>query len=159
MAVRHFTAENYSARNSVGYLLRRTLNLLLPRYEALFAEHGFTFVQWAVLMYLRDGIANTASDISRDLNHDSGALTRVVDQLEARSLLVRTRSLTDRRIVELKLTDAGRDAIEATIPLIADFMNRVFDDFSADEMAGLIGMLNRTIDRLQAIPLEPGGAP
>ncbi|MBI1181052.1 MAG: MarR family transcriptional regulator [Alphaproteobacteria bacterium] len=155
MPRRHFTAESYSARNSVGYLLRRSLNLILPRYEALFADHGFTFVQWAVLMYLREGLAQTASDICRDFNYDSGALTRVVDQLEQRGLIERSRSTSDRRLVELALTDEGRAATEATIPLVVDFFNLVFEDFSEAEVATLIELLHRTIERLQQLPSPP----
>lgn len=149
MAIRHYTPETFNARSAVGYLLRRTLNLLQPRMESLFVDHEFTFVQWCVLMQLRDGLANRAADISRNLNHDSGALTRVVDQLEARGLIERARSTEDRRIVELALTPAGSEAIENLIPLVVDHVNDLFADFSREEIETLVLLLNRMINRLQ----------
>ncbi|MEN3977008.1 MarR family transcriptional regulator [Emcibacter sp. SYSU 3D8] len=145
----HYTPETFTARNAVGYLLRCTLNLMQPRLEALFANREFTFVQWCVLMQLRDGLANRAADISRNLNHDSGALTRVVDQLEARGLLERTRSTEDRRMVELALTQEGRRSVEASIPLVVDHINAILSDFSSEEIEMLVGMLKRIIDKLQ----------
>lgn len=145
----HYTPETFNARNAVGYLLRCTLNLLQPRMESLFTDHEFTFVQWCVLMQLRDGLANRAADISRNLNHDSGALTRVVDQLEGRGLIERTRSTEDRRMVELALTPDGRTAVDASIPLVVDHVNRLFEDFSRDDLDMLIGMLKRMIEKLQ----------
>jgi DNA-binding MarR family transcriptional regulator len=149
MAIRHYTPETFNAHSAVGYLLRRTLNLLQPRMESLFVDHEFTFVQWCVLMQLRDGLANRAADISRNLNHDSGALTRVVDQLEARGLIERARSTEDRRIVELALTPAGSEAIEMLIPLVVDHVNDLFADFSREEIETLVLLLNRMINRLQ----------
>ena len=145
----HYTPETFTARNAVGYLLRCTLNLMQPRMEALFTDHEFTFVPWCVLMQLRDGLANRAADISRNLNHDSGALTRVVDQLEGRGLLERTRSTEDRRIVELALTPEGRRAVDASIPLVVDHINRVLADFSREEIDMMVSMLKRMIDKLQ----------
>jgi DNA-binding MarR family transcriptional regulator len=149
MPGQHYTPETFNARNAVGYLLRRTLNLLQPRMEALFVDYEFNFIQWAVLMQLREGLANRAADISRNMNHDSGALTRLIDQLEGRGLLERRRSLEDRRIVELALTPEGRRAVDASIPLVVDYVNNLFEDFSRDEMDLLVGMLNRIIAKLQ----------
>lgn len=38
-------------------------------------------LQWVVRMHLRNGVAITVADLSRDLHHGSGAVTRFVDQL------------------------------------------------------------------------------
>jgi DNA-binding MarR family transcriptional regulator len=65
------------------------------------AEQGFTFTQWVVMMHLRDGLALNARELCVQLRHDSGAVTRVLDQLEARGLVQRERSLEDRREVKL----------------------------------------------------------
>jgi DNA-binding MarR family transcriptional regulator len=148
MAFRHYEAGNFSVRQSASYLVRRTSNLMLPRLEALFAAQGFTFVQWCVLMSLRDGLASRAAEIARNLNYDSGALTRVLDQLEARGLIERSRSAEDRRTVELALTADGRSAVERLVPPMADFLNELFRDFTPAEMETLRGLLDRIIARL-----------
>ena len=98
----------------MGYLLRRVYTIMHERIEAAFAGHGFTLMQWIVLIYVRDGLAHTASDIVREFRHDSGALTRVIDQLERRGLLTRKRSTRDRRVVNLALTAKGRRTIDDT---------------------------------------------
>ncbi len=149
MATLHYTPETFNARTAIGYLLRRVLNLWQPRMEALFADQEFTFVQWAVMMQVRDGVANRASDISRNLNHDSGALTRVIAQLESRGLIERTRSTQDRRIVELAVTPQGRRLVDASVQLVVDDVNRLLGDFDREEVEMLVGMLNRIIVRLQ----------
>jgi DNA-binding MarR family transcriptional regulator len=72
--------------------------------EAAFAREEISFSQWAALVCLRDGIARTAADLSRCLSHDSGSLTRLIDQLEGRNLVQRRSHPGDRRAYELVLT-------------------------------------------------------
>ena len=86
MPEQHYRAATYTARDSVGYLLRRVYLIMHERMEVALAGHDFTLMQWIVLLYLRDGLATTASDIAREFRHDSGALTRVIDQLQRRGL-------------------------------------------------------------------------
>ena len=81
--------------------------------ETAMRPHGLTSVQWAPLMIISRGGNPTAASLARDLNTDTGAMTRMLDRLEAKGLLQRTRSSTDRRVVELTLTDQGRELTHA----------------------------------------------
>src|SRR3569833_2585710 len=117
MPKQYYRAETYRARDSIGYLMKRVTSMMMDRFEASFESHGFTFTQWVVLMYLRDGISLTPAGICRELRHDSGALPRVIDQLEERGLIKRNRSHEDRRKVELELTHNGRETAEMLIPV------------------------------------------
>jgi DNA-binding MarR family transcriptional regulator len=136
-----YTAETYTAKGSVGYLLRRAKTLMLDALESAIAERGFTFTQYIVLAWLREGIATTAKAICTELSHDSGALARVIDQLAERGLVERTRDLEDRRKVELRLTDLGRQSIEAVIPAVVDVMNWTISDFTREETVELLRLL------------------
>jgi len=147
--------EAWHARRSIGYLTRRASSLLLGRLEDVFAGHRMTFVQWAVLMLLRDGLVRTAADICRDLCYDSGALTRVLDQLEQRGLIDRRRCCQDRRTVELTLTEKGRDTAESVIPSVADSYNGALSQFTSEEAETLIRLLGKLIAGM-APPHSPG---
>ncbi len=145
-----YTPDSYRVRDSIGYLVRRAANLLTQCGTGAFAEHELTFVQWLVLMYLRDGIAKTAAEISREMCHDSGALTRVLDQLDQRGLIARNRSVEDRRVVELALTDSGHTAIRSLSPLIVNMLNDALSGFDADEVVLLTILLKKLIAGLGA---------
>jgi len=151
--IRHYSAADYTVESSIGYLIRRASNLMVSRVETVFAAHEITFVQWLVLAYLRDGMANTAAELCRQLCHDSGALTRLVDQLCERGLIERQRSLQDRRIVELSLTDSGLKAVEALTPLVVDCLNCALGDFTQEEVDTLARLLGKLIDGIAAAPL------
>lgn len=149
MPEQHYRPQTYRARDSVGYLIRRLYTLLLARFEGALAQADFTLTQWIVLIQLRDGIARTASDLASDLDHDSGAITRVLDQLERRGFLQRRRSSQDRRVVELKLTPAGKAIAAELLPLVVDQTNAALAPLSKAEFAQLHGYLLRLLDHAQ----------
>lgn len=156
--MQHYRAETYRAKSSVGYLVKRANALVVELVEPGLAEHGFTFTQWVVMMYLRDGLAPNAKDICVQLRHDSGAVTRVIDQLEARGLVQRERSLDDRREVKLHLTDAGRKMVESLIPTVVNALNFVLREFSTAEVADLTRLLTKFIAGFDAADGKAGEA-
>jgi DNA-binding MarR family transcriptional regulator len=156
MPEQYYRAATYRARDSMGYLLRRVYSIMHERVEAAFAAHDLTLMQWITLIYLRDGLAHTASDIAREFRHDSGALTRVIDRLERRDLVARRRSRQDRRVIELDLTPAGHRMIESLLPVMVGQMNQALAPFDRGEIQQMRGLLQRMIDHLQSLPMpEP----
>src|ERR1700704_3831091 len=158
MSKQHYQVSTYKSQNSVGYLLKRGHSLMLAVLEPLLEERGFSFIQYVILSWLRDGIAVNPKDICFQFRHDSGALTRVIDQLAERGLLERIRRDRDRRKVELQLTPAGRATIEGLIPLIVEKLNLALDDFSGDEVHELQRLLVKLNTRLLAA-VESAKAP
>jgi DNA-binding MarR family transcriptional regulator len=151
MPEQHYRAATYTARDSVGYLLRRVYSIMHERMEAALAGHDFTLMQWIVLLYLRDGLATTASDIAREFRHDSGALTRVIDQLQRRGLVSRRRSTSDRRVVDLTLTAEGGRTIEELLPVVVGQMNEALAPFTRVEFEQLRSLMERLVDHLHVL--------
>jgi DNA-binding MarR family transcriptional regulator len=150
MSKQHYRIATYKAQSSVGYLVKRAHSLMLDVMEPVIEQRGFTFIQYIVLSCLRDDIAVNPKDICSQYRHDSGALTRVIDQLAERGLLERVRRDRDRRKVELQLTPAGRKTIESLIPLVVAKLNEVLTDFSKSEVQELLRLLIKLNTTLQA---------
>ncbi len=144
----YYRAEGYDCQRSIGFLLRRVTTLTLGQIEAAFAGNDITFSQWVVLMQVGDGVAETAADVVRNTGHDSGALTRLIDQLEQRGLIERHRCSNDRRIAKLRLTRAGQEAAQMLTPIAVKFFNDLLKGFTLAEVDVLIGLLTRLQDRL-----------
>lgn len=147
--IKHYTPEKYRARSSIGYLVKRAQCLMADCLDVAFAEQDFTFMQWVVLMYVRDKIGVTATDICRDYRHDHGALTRVIDQLETRGLIKRQRSKEDRRVVDLSLTAQGRRTVETLIPVVVERLNTALDGFTVAEVSELTRLLGKLVSRVE----------
>jgi DNA-binding MarR family transcriptional regulator len=149
MSKQHYQVSTYKAQMSVGYLVKRAHSLMLDIMEPVIEQRGFSFVQYVVMSSLRDGIAVNPKVICSQFRHDSGALTRIIDQLAERGLLERVRRDRDRRKVELQLTPAGRETIESLIPLVVAKLNEVLTDFSKAEVQELLRLLVKLNTTLQ----------
>jgi DNA-binding MarR family transcriptional regulator len=149
MSKQHYQVSTYKAQSSVGYLIKRAHSLMLDVMEPVLEERGFSFVQYVILSWLRDGIAVNPKDICFQFRHNSGALTRVIDQLAERGFLERMRRNRDRRKVELQLTPAGREAVEGLIPLVVEKLNLALADFSGAEVQEFLRLLIKFNTTLQ----------
>src|SRR3984957_17925934 len=148
MPEQYYHLKDYDSRRSIRYLLRRSGKLITGRIEALFVKEDVSFVQWVIMMNLRDGLRMTAAELCQHLCHDSGALTRVIDQMEERGLIRRKRSTEDRRMVKLELTKEGRKVTESFLPRVIGLYNGLLADFTAKEADLLIELLTRLISNL-----------
>src|SRR3954468_17567697 len=144
----HYSPESFHLQDSLGYLVKRTQRLMHDRIEAAFASQGITFQHWVVLMHLRDGLATSVAGLCQELRHDSGAMTRLIDQLEERGFIARRRQADDRRIIDLELKPAGRKMVESLIPLAVDTLNGALDGFTKTEGQQLKGLLHKLITRV-----------
>lgn len=71
------------------------------------AGHALTFSQYIVIKTLAVGTAGV-TDLARTADLNPGAMTRLLDKLEARELVERVADTNDRRALHIHLTDAGR---------------------------------------------------
>jgi DNA-binding MarR family transcriptional regulator len=157
MPKQHYEKSTYKTQYGIGYLVKRAHSMMLDIMEPVFEERGFTFIQYVIMSWLRDGIAVNPKDICIRFRHDSGALTRVIDQLAERGLIERVRRDRDRRKVELQLTPAGRETIETLVPLVVEKLNLALADFSSDEVQEMQRLLIKLNTKLQSA-LEPEAA-
>lgn len=159
MPEQHYRLETYVSVESVGYLVRRLYAVLLARFDEALAHEHVTLTQWIVLIQLSEGRATTASDIAHDLQHDTGALTRVIDQLELRGLVARTRSRSDRRVVRLELTREGHAMVRKLLPMVVDLTNDALAPLTATEFARFRDYLMRLLEHAQAGPTHTAQSP
>jgi DNA-binding MarR family transcriptional regulator len=161
MSKQHYRVAGYRVQSNIGYMLKRAHSLILDTIEPELEARGYSFVQYVIMAWLRDGIAVNPKDFCLHFRHDSGALTRVIDQLVARGLVERSRGERDRRTVDLQLTKAGFEAIEGLLPLVVEKLNLALADFSAAEVKELMRLLfklNATLESAVAGPGLPAAA-
>jgi len=155
MPQQHYSVSSYVVRRSIGYLCKRAHLLLVERIEPALLSSELTFTQYVVLIQLRDGGPLTATELGAMLCHDSGALTRVLDQLEGRELVQRERSREDRRTVQLRLTEGGRALIEAVLPRVVDRLNSALAGVSRADFGALIRLLTGLVAQLESTATGP----
>lgn len=147
---KHYDARTFTSGKSIGYLVKLAHLMMLDRATEAFAGHDLSFVQWIVLIRLKEGKEVTASDLCRALRHDTGALTRMIDQLEERGYVSRERSKEDRRVVQLQLTAAGTRITDQLTPIVVNRLNDALADFTKAEFNELSRLLNKLIATIRA---------
>jgi DNA-binding MarR family transcriptional regulator len=146
----YYTPANLERDNSVGYLVKRAGLLMMQVAERRFEKSSVTFTQWLALIGLSmQDEPLSATQLSKELCHDMGALTRVIDDLEQRGLVRRERSSTDRRAVEIRITPAGRRLAEEAKVVVVELLNELVGPFSLREVETLISLLRRLCRNLE----------
>lgn len=148
----------YTAERSFGYTMRRIVTLLGQDIEQLMEPHGLTNAQWLPLIKLHLCQASTVAELARECELDAGAMTRLLDRLEAKGLCQRQRSSEDRRVVNLVLTPAGQAAAQKIPVELCQIQNTYLRGFSDDEWQTLMGMLHRILRNAQTLSPEKSPA-
>jgi len=146
-----YDGRKYDVRRSIGHGLAHLMMLLRREVEMRMAEHGLTDAQWKPLWLLKTGRAATAIELAREMMIDAGAITRMLDRLEAKALIERVRSETDRRVVHLKLTDAGEQVVQEVPHVLAAVNNDFLRGFSDKEFRQLHDFIERMTANGQAL--------
>jgi DNA-binding MarR family transcriptional regulator len=129
-----YRGDNYEIQESVGYLLRQVRLLMERAVDAEMEEHDLTGVQWGPLLMLHYGLGTTAAELARTGCVDTGAMTRMLDRLEAKGLIRRARCPKDRRVVQLELTPEGQRLCKEIPYGLARVLNSLLRGFSAEEV-------------------------
>lgn len=136
-----FSVDDCAASRAPGRMLRRLDKVMSAFVESKLGDHDLSYQQWIALRTVAEGIVGNPGQLARELCITTGAATRLIDVLEARSLLERDRGDADRRVVRLMVTPAGREKVFALQPLIVNAWNEVVADYSQQEAADMVAML------------------
>ena len=132
----------------------RAVALAEPLQRELAASHGISLGDlYAVRVLARLGEV-PVSRYGAELGIARSTITNLVDRLERVGLVARTSSPGDRRVTLVRLTVAGRDAMEARARFAeSDVARRILTLEEAEQVA-----LSEILERLLAIPAERDGA-
>ncbi|MGV8917142.1 MAG: MarR family winged helix-turn-helix transcriptional regulator [Pseudomonas sp.] len=142
--MKHFTPENYDS-GLMGLLIGR-MNAVKDRLlDKYLVPHGVTSSQFKVLIIVAQFGTDTPADLCRHLSLDSGSMTRMLDRLEQKELIVRSRSDIDRRQVHLSLTEEGQKLSDKLPEVGAAAMNDLFACIEPSELVLLESILKKVL--------------
>jgi DNA-binding MarR family transcriptional regulator len=140
-----YRGNEYRIGESIGYLLRQLHIQMVRAIDAEMAEHDLTGVQWGPLLMIDFGMADTAAELARVGCVDTGAMTRMLDRLEAKHLIRRSRCPKDARVVRLELTDDGRRLCREIPYGLSRVLNGLLRGFTAEELATFKSLTRRML--------------
>tara|TARA_B110000091_G_scaffold90805_1_gene99441 strand:- start:1896 stop:2366 length:471 start_codon:yes stop_codon:yes gene_type:complete len=123
--------------------LRRITRAIDLHSKKLQRETGLTTSQLLVLEAVVKLDTSTPSNIAKEVQLSQATVTNLVDRMERNKLVLRQKSIADKRVVEVQLTEKGRGMVElAPEPLQAGFL-REYRKLERWEQHQLIGSIQR----------------
>lgn len=120
-----------------------TLDLTLPQYD--------------IIITLGDTPGMTFKKLGEKTLITKGTLTGVIGRLEGKGLVQRVASETDGRSQIVRLTAAGEALYERTFPEHLVFINRIFNDYSPEDVENLEAALLRLHETVTTLRSNGGG--
>ncbi|WP_310590368.1 MarR family transcriptional regulator [Dyadobacter sp. NIV53] len=111
----------------------------------LFREHDLTLQQYNVLRILRGQQSNAikVSDIAERMLDKNSNTSRLVDKLLVKGLAERTSCPSDRRAVDVIITEHGLDLLAKIDPLLEEWENKMSATITPEEAESISALLDK----------------
>ena len=117
-------------------------------------QYNLTGPQIVCLRHLRRNDGESPGEIARSMHLSQATITGILDRLEKRGLVERTRSREDRRRVFIALTDAGVDIASAAPSPLQETFARRLKTLPQENQAVIATILNQVVSMMEASDLE-----
>ena len=149
-----YEVETYQPASCVGQLIYRVRAAQMSALDQELAQDPdlapleISAAQYTIISVLAKRGVDSAAQLCKDLSYDAGAMTRMIDRLEAKGLVNRRRCPEDRRLVKLELTEAGLEALPKLRECSVRVLNRLLRGFSLAEARQLEGFMVRMLQNI-----------
>lgn len=152
-----------SVEQEVFLNLQKTADVLMTELAELFKPHSISPTQYNVLRILRGAGAGCCEGghpdpnaqgvpcreiAQRMITHDPD-MTRLLDRLEDRKLIVRERDKKDRRMISTRITDAGLELLRGLDEPVMELHRRQLGHLGQEKLEELLDLLERVRERGQ----------
>jgi DNA-binding MarR family transcriptional regulator len=134
--------------------IRRIIRAVDLYSHWLAEEHGLTGPQLAVLRAAAQHPAMTPGRLAAAVHLSRSTVTGIVDRLEVRGLVVRSRNAKDRRSVVLSVTEKGEDLLKAAPPLLQDRLRNELGELKEWERIAILSTLQRIATIMDAEDID-----
>lgn len=137
--------QKFKVEENLDYLISKTVQIMKNSLYRELKEkgHNITTEQWSVLakLYYEDGIYQ--KQIGDCLFKDKPTITRILDLMEKKNLIIRISDDKDRRKSKVYLTQDGKDVVKELIPVAEEFQERLAVNLSHDEIEQFTQVLEK----------------
>ncbi len=150
------TATDVDLDNLPGHYIRRLQQIAVAIFLDESREFEVTPVQYAALQAISDTPGIDQRTLARRIGFDASTMGGVIDRLDARGLVLRSASDTDRRVRLLTLTDAGRALTQAVVPTMLRAQERILAPLPGADRVLFMAMLRQLVEANNDLSRAPG---
>lgn len=143
-----------------GHLIRRLNQISVALFMEKMTSAGLnlTPVQFSALSAIRDHPGIDQATVAGLVAYDRATLGKVIDRLDARGLVLRRTSSTDRRAKALTLTADGRALLDQARPAVVAVQPQILSGLDTREIETFVRLLQKVTmagNELSRAPLRP----
>ena len=138
--------------DSLNHWVKHAFMAMRREMEASLRTKGMTVTQWRALGVLLHTPGATHSDLMQRLEIEAPSVTSLVNGMERKGWVKRTRSTADARVKRLSLTAHGRRLIEVAAEAMGPVEQRMAAPLSPSEQATLKRLLQTMVEGMQKFP-------
>ncbi len=136
--------------SGLAFWLVQVGEMTLRDVRSYFQPFNINPLQFGILHACRNQ-STTLTAIARLLPVGPSAISRQVDILFERGLLDRVPGMYDRRVINLVLTDAGRELLTQLVAVVVERETRIGAGLNDEELAALISYARRVCGNLEEL--------
>ena len=104
---------------------------------------GITVEQWVVLKIISENKDLSQKELANKSYRDPASITRTIDLLEKKDLVVRKNIPNNRRVYNISLTEQGESFIKSNMKIIKEHRELSIQGLSNDDLNSLSDLLSK----------------
>lgn len=134
-----------------GFLIEKTGKKLKQELQKRFQENGkdITVDQWVILLELKKFHLLSQVELAEKTFKDAPTVTRIIDLLIKKELVIKTSSEDDRRKFMVSLSEKGKQEVEILLPIVQKFRIKGWFGLTENDGIALQRILNKIITNIQ----------
>lgn len=139
--------QNYELR--IVQALRRIIRSVDIHSHKLATQHKITGPQLGCLMAVKENGPITSTKLAQKVYLSPSTIVGIIDRLEEKKLVQRSRDSKDRRLVHIGITTAGEQLIAAVPSLLQDTLVSALIELPDEEQISITMSLEKLVDLME----------
>ncbi|MSN26823.1 MAG: MarR family transcriptional regulator [Geobacter sp.] len=135
--------------------IRRVFQVLVDQSKMVEIETGLTGPQLWVVKLLEETSSMKVSDLARRTYLHPATMVGLLDRLEAKGLVKRTRSEKDRRVVHIDLTEQGQELVKNSPEVVQNLLVKGLEPLADQKLKKISDSLDQVVEILGAKQVPP----
>ena len=145
-------AADYTLKDSFGYHINKVTNAIRNQFNKCLKPFGITGEQLAIMKVINDHPGSMQTQIAKMISKDKTTVTRAIDSLEKKGLILRKRDKRDKRAYSIEITEKSKEILSKTIPIAEKYDELVKSKVSNKETETFFKILGIMLETCKEWP-------
>ncbi len=146
--------KDFSLSSSIFYLIAHADFQFHEDMDKVLSKYGVKRSTYRVLTVLREKESCSIGELSEGALLRRTTVSRIVERMKEEGLVATTSNPDDSRITEVRLSEAGQQALDKVIHIGSKQFDRATEGLTNEDLEQLLGLLKHMIRNLSKLPIE-----